>query len=346
MTPSVGVSVVLGTLNRSAELERALRTLLTQPPSAVPWEIIVCDNGSTDDTRTVVERLSRSSPIPVRYVFEPRRGVSHARNAGVAASSAPIVAFMDDDQDVAGMWLHAIVTAFRDHPDVDVLGGRVLPSWGNPPPAWVAAPMWGPVSVIDRGPVSFRVSRERWMCLPGGNAAWRRAVLLELGGFSADYPRSQDRELLVRALLAGHVGLYVPEMVVYHRLEGGRLTKPAFRRWNRMEGRMRAGFAFEEIFTANGEMRPVPTNMPRVLGVSRFVYRAWLAAFQSYAAASVRGKGEEAFRHEGRLLYLTSYIHRRIELTAADSMSLPHRTGAVVAHALSRAAALFLGTLC
>ena len=343
--PTPEVSVIVCTLNRSSGLQRALEGLIAHPHSDLNWEIIVSDNGSTDDTRLTVERFASRSPIPVRYVFEPRRGVSNARNAAVAASSATIVAFTDDDQDVAPGWLSAIVGAFRDHPDVDVIGGRVLPTWLTAPPTWVGAPRWGPVSVIDRGPASFRVSKDRWMCLPGGNAAWRRDALLALGGFSPDYPRSQDRELLVRALLAGHSGMYVPEMLVHHRLEGQRLNKAHFRRWNRMEGRMRAGFAFEELFTTDGVMRPIPQDMRRLLGVSRFIYRTWAEELRAYAGARFRRDGDEAFRHEMRLIYFGSYICTRIDLAATGELALPSRTGAVVARTLARAAMVFFGAL-
>jgi len=342
--PARKVSVIVCTLNRSTGLKRAIEGLIAHRPPAIDWEIIVSDNGSTDDTRAVAEQFS-GAPVPVRYVLEPRRGVSYARNAAVAASSAEIVAFTDDDQDVAPTWLASIVTTFDQNPDVDVIGGRVLPTWLSDPPSWVGAPMWGPVSVIDRGTTSFRVSKEQWMCLPGGNAAWRREALLAMGGFSSEYPRSQDRELIVRTLMAGRIGMYVPDMLVYHRLDGQRLNKAHFRHWNRMEGRMRAGFAFEELFSPDGRMRPIPDETPRVFGVSRFIYRAWLRELRSYASAMMRRNFDEAFRHEARLIYFASYIYTRIDAAAKNELAAADRTGAIVARACARAAMMFFGAL-
>lgn len=310
-------SIVVPTLNRSAGLHAALEGLARLDAPGIAYEIIVVDNGSDDDTRAVAERADAG--VPVRYVHEPRRGLSHARNAGVMAARAPIVAFTDDDQDVGHEWLSVIVRTFREHPQLDVIGGRVYPRWLYPPPSWITPAVYGPVSIIDRGPVPFPVTRDRWMCLGGGNSAWRRQALLELGGFSPDYPRSQDRELLVRALLAGRRGMYVPDMVIYHHLDGRRLTKRYFRQWKRTEGRMRAGYAFEELFTADGRMRPVPDGVPRVLGVSRFVYRAWLRAVRACAGAALRGRWDDVLRCELRVWYLSSYIWRRIELTRAST---------------------------
>jgi glucosyl-dolichyl phosphate glucuronosyltransferase len=342
-TPNPDVSVVVATLNRSAAVHRLLHDLTTLDSRDVTYEVIVADNGSQDDTRAVVERFATTSAVPVRYVAELCPGVSNARNAGVAAARAPIVAFTDDDQDVAPEWVSVIDRTFRRDPDVDVIGGRVRPRWVNAPPDWIAQSAWGPLSIIDRGPAPFRVTRDRWMCLPGGNMAWRRQVLIDLGGFSPEYPRSQDRELTVRALMAGRVAMYVPDMIVYHHIDARRLTKAFFRRWSRTEGRMRAGYAFEELFTADGHLRPVPPGLPRVLGVSRFIYRDWLRAVRSYAVATARAEREEAFRHEMRVLYLGSYIYRRIDLTAADAVSVSHRASACFARGVARAAALFAG---
>lgn len=339
-----GVSVVVPTYNRAAGVARLLDSLTALDTRGVTCEIIVVDNGSHDDTRRMIERRAVRVDCPVRYLHEPRRGVSYARNTGLRAAAAPIVAFADDDEEVAPDWIQVVTRTFRACDDVVALGGRVHPRWLGAPPPRITPSVWGPLSIIDRGPVPFRVTRERWICLPGGNMAWRRRTLFELGGFSPDYPRSQDRELTVRALLAGCVAMYVPDMLVYHYIDGRRLTRAFFRQWHRTEGTMRAGYAFEELFTVDGHIRPLSERAPRALGVSRFVYRAWLRAARDWAASLARGDGDEAFRQELQWLYLSSYIHRRIELTAVPGVSVPHRAGALLARGLARAAAL-LGTI-
>lgn len=345
MSPPPDVSVVVATRNRSAALRALLASLSTLGGAPVSYEIVVADNASRDDTRAVVARFAADSAVPVQYVYEPRPGVSHARNSGVDAARASIVAFTDDDQDVAPDWVHVIARTFRAHADVEVIGGRVRPRWLHPPPDWVAPSVWGPLSIIDRGSIPFIVSRQRWMCLPGGNMAWRRQALIDLGGFSPEYPRSQDRELTVRALLVDRKAMYVPEMLVYHHIDGRRLTKAFFRRWSRTEGWMRAGYAFEELFTRDGAMRQIPEGTARVLGVSRFVYRAWLNALRAYTTVAVSGDTAAAFRHELRLLYLTAYIYRRIDLTSDGQASVPHRVSVSFTRGLARAAAVLGGIL-
>jgi len=108
---------------------------------------------------------------------------------------------------------------------------------------------------------------------------------------------------------------------------------------------MRAGFAFEELFSQDGHMRPIPDGTPRVLGVSRFVYRAWLRELRSYASAIVRGDHDDAFRHEVRLIYFGSYIYTRIDLAAKNELAAADRAAAILTRACARAAMMFFGVL-
>lgn len=309
------VSVVVAAFNRARSLQRVVHSLLAQATS-VPFEIIIADNGSTDDTPAVA-RAFATAGHPVRYVREDRCGVSYARNAGSAAATASILAFTDDDQHVSPNWVSTIVDVLDAHPEVDAIGGRVVAHWDHPRPDWLTDRLLGPISLFDRGDQPLRLNRRQWMCLPGGNLAIRRDTFAAIGGFSHAYMRSQDRELTVRLLLTGRTAMYVPEMVVYHHLDAARLTKKRFREWNTCEGRMRAGYAFEELFTRSGEIRPLPPDSPRLHGVSRFMYRRLALTAGAYAAALLTGRHREAFRLELRVRYLWSYIGRRRELARA-----------------------------
>src|SRR5690348_3828740 len=101
MPPEYDVSIVITTYNRCGMLEAALDSALAQESGGVRYEVIVVDNNSTDQTREVVERRINEGHANLRYVFEPKQGVSHARNTGVANAAAPVVAFADDDVRVA-----------------------------------------------------------------------------------------------------------------------------------------------------------------------------------------------------------------------------------------------------
>ena len=115
------VSVVVCTRNRPEHLERCLASVCALEPA--PHEILVVDNDpSSGVTRGVTDRFQA-----VRYVAEPRAGLSIARNRGVLSCTGDIVAFTDDDVEVHAGWLDAIRSEFRNK-DVTVLTGLVLPA--------------------------------------------------------------------------------------------------------------------------------------------------------------------------------------------------------------------------
>src|SRR5262245_46055134 len=110
---------------------------MRQQTRGVSYEVIVADNNSSEDTRAVVDRaLARGTPAPLRYVREPRQGVSYARNAGVSIARASLIAFLDDDGVPVPTWVSEIKRAFDEHPDIDCIGGRVRAVWNTPPPTW------------------------------------------------------------------------------------------------------------------------------------------------------------------------------------------------------------------
>jgi glucosyl-dolichyl phosphate glucuronosyltransferase len=147
------VSVVISTFDRCASLSRTLNSLLAQQvPASLDYEIIVVDNNSTDSTAAVVESYCRREPARVRYVFEPRQGVSYGRNAGIRASRAPIVAFTDDDNEVDPHWVATVKATFDSHSETVAIGGRILPQWPRTVlPRWLDRRHWAPLAILDYG---------------------------------------------------------------------------------------------------------------------------------------------------------------------------------------------------
>ena len=119
------ITVIVCTADRASLLDECLDSFaVAQGNAPAVWELVVVDNGVGDATRGVVERRASRGDLPIRYVAEPRRGLSRARNTGVSAARHPIVAFTDDDCRVAPDWLAEIAAAFSN-PGLGVLGGRV-----------------------------------------------------------------------------------------------------------------------------------------------------------------------------------------------------------------------------
>ncbi len=105
------VAVLIPTFRRPESLEVALRSVLAQDDLArLVEEIVVVDNDPQGSARATVERLSQEDSA-IFYVHAPEPGVSNARNAGLAATSAPLVAFLDDDEEAPSHWLATLYAA-------------------------------------------------------------------------------------------------------------------------------------------------------------------------------------------------------------------------------------------
>jgi len=115
------VSIVLPTYNRSRFLPAAFQAIFSQ--SVKSCELLVVDDGSTDDTRSVVGELSANSPHPVKYVYQENRGAYGARNTGVDMAVGDYVAFYDSDDIWLPHHLGSCVSALDQFADVDWVYG-------------------------------------------------------------------------------------------------------------------------------------------------------------------------------------------------------------------------------
>ena len=181
-------TVIVCTYNRCKMLEKALDSLVASAlPTSFEWEVVVVDNNSSDQTRDVVEGFSQRYPGRFRYVFEPRQGVSYARNAGVRESRGDVLAFMDDDVTVGREWLRNI-TASLHRGDCAGAGGRIVPVWKSPPPRWL--PIERPHALAPFVEFDFGSEPGPLNVPPfGANMAFRKEVFEKYGGFRTDLGR-------------------------------------------------------------------------------------------------------------------------------------------------------------
>ena len=112
------VSVIIPTWNRSAALAKAIDSVIAQ--THVNWEVIVVDDGSTDDTGNMVSELSNRDPR-IRYIYQTNAGVSAARNRGIALVKGNFVAFLDSD-DLWEPWkVELQVSCLKEHPELGMI---------------------------------------------------------------------------------------------------------------------------------------------------------------------------------------------------------------------------------
>lgn len=298
------LSVVISTYNRGALLVDAIQSVLDQV-GAPPFEVVVVDNNSTDDTRALVEHLAGTDGR-LRYVFEPRQGVSYGRNAGVQASTGAIIAFTDDDVRAEPTWLAAIARAFEDHPWAAFAGGKVLPRWPGPVPSWLTREHWSPLALVDYGDDPVRVDFTRPIALLTCNAAFRRAMFEQVGGFDPQYQHRpgavsacEDHELELRVLRAGGAGVYVPDAVIEAEIQPKRLTRAYHRKWSFDHGRaLVALLGPNETFDARMVPVPRPPGKRTLFGAEPWAYRAVVTSAVKSVGAWLAGRRDAAFRHE------------------------------------------------
>lgn len=226
-------SIIIPTYNRASYLSICLEALTAQTMDKTAFEIIIVDNNSLDNTRDIVLDFAKSNPtLHVRYVFEARQGVCHARNRGIAKARGEILCFLDDDALPSPEWLSALLVGFAD-PTVGCVGGPAIPDYqGQERPPWLQGDLQGllggyklpytkptPVSSVDEFPF-------------GCNMAFRGRLFTDLGSFRTDLDRSGgqvlaagDTDMIERVHKAGWKVVYLPNATVRHIVTPKRLEK-------------------------------------------------------------------------------------------------------------------------
>jgi hypothetical protein len=127
----IETSIVIPSYRRPTLLARALNRCLAQQGGDSPFEIVVVDNDPAGSAAPVVAAIAKSAAVPVRYAHEPRPGISHARNTGVAAAAGRYLVFLDDDEEPVPEWLAAFVATMR-RTGADLAVGPVYPDFAVP----------------------------------------------------------------------------------------------------------------------------------------------------------------------------------------------------------------------
>ena len=209
-------SVIIGTHNRAALLEVALETLCHQSLAPAAYEVIVVDNGSTDETASVVAAFRQRLPN-LRYCFEAVPGISVARNHGWRVAQGQYVAFTDDDSRLPAEWLATAQQISQMHAPA-AFGGPYFACYEGAKPAWFKD-SYGSTKLGDQP----RALTSGY--LPGPNLFFRRDLLSITGGFNPalgvvgkqlGYGEEEVLLQLVRERSPGALIYYDPNLYVYH----------------------------------------------------------------------------------------------------------------------------------
>jgi glycosyltransferase involved in cell wall biosynthesis len=199
------VSIIIPVYNGQYTIAACLESLLAQTYPTDRYDVIVVENGSTDETTTIVQRY------PVRLLHSPERGPASARNFGLARSDADVVAFTDADCVADPNWLSALVKPYADS-RIGGVGGAIL-AYDHDDRTLVE------MFSEEQSPLVNFVSGENEFLphLYTANASYRRSLLDQVGGFNPNLVTAEDVDLAWRLQLQTDARLhYAPQAIVYH----------------------------------------------------------------------------------------------------------------------------------
>ena len=251
------ITVIIPTRNRCADLQRCLTALAAQDFPRDRFEVIICDDGSSESLTPALE-TGRQFQLQLRLAQQSPKGPAAARNLGIRHARAAIVAMTDSDTLPERTWLSRLYEMFQQHPEAAGVEGRVY------------ANNDGEFDPLGEGP-SNQTGGVYLTC----NCAYRRAALFAAGGFDETfpYPAYEDTELAAHISQAGKI-LWQPEAVVLHpqRPLTWRTVLKKLRHWEYV---MLMGYRYGYL-----AWRQYPVKYPRVRVAALSVIALPLAKFK------------------------------------------------------------------
>lgn len=220
------LTVAICTKDRPENLARCLDSLLKlRLENASQFEVLVVDNAPSDNrTKELVASLTN-----VNYVREPKAGLDFARNRAIQEATGEILAYLDDDVTVDHQWFNGLVEAWAENPDAAAFTGLILP---------YELETEAQILFEQRGGFRRGFEKIRYGQVLAGNSlypcgsgifgagcnmAFRREILLKLGGFDealdtgAPLPGGGDLDIFYRIIRGGYVLVYEPQYLIYHQ---------------------------------------------------------------------------------------------------------------------------------
>ncbi|AFL75876.1 glycosyltransferase family 2 protein [Thiocystis violascens] len=239
------LTVALCTHNHVDRLERTLANIagIQQPRSS--WEFLVVDNGSRDFTPEFLRQRIWPEDWSVRVVCEEKLGIAHARNRAIAEAHGEYLIFLDDDENADSEWLRAYEKLIAEHRP-DAFGGRIEVLFEDLRPRWLTDELLGFLGKLDWSE-QIKPLTDSSTPLYTGNFGFRRAIVETIGLFDASLGRrgqenngGEDVDFYRRILRAGLQVWWMPEAVIYHRIQAAKLKRSYFLDLHYRQGRMEA----------------------------------------------------------------------------------------------------------
>lgn len=219
------ISVIIPTHNRSKLIADTINSFFNQDyPN---FEVIVCDNNSTDDTHKILLEYQQHQPF--KLLFESRQGAHFARNSAAKSAQGDILYFTDDDMIATPNLLSELAKAFHMDERIASATGRVLPKWEASPPPWVEKLLFNGLLSLNNPNVDLIISEDDcniWSC----HLAVLRQVFFEVGGFNPDNVQGNwigdgETGLNIKIKGRGYKFACIGSSIIYHRIPASRMTQ-------------------------------------------------------------------------------------------------------------------------
>jgi glycosyltransferase involved in cell wall biosynthesis len=205
----IEVSVIIPTFNRKESLKKTLESLFNQTYPKDNYEILVCDDKSTDGTENMVKELMKEAPCEFRY-FKSKsmyKGPGAARNVGVENARGEIIGFTDDDCVASPTWIEQAVPYFET--------GGIVAIQGCVPAQVYKANKLEKIFKIKTG-LTHTMDTGRYIT---ANMFYRRKAIIEAGCFDPELMRGQDTDLAYRVKRKGYEIPFCENVIVYHAVK-------------------------------------------------------------------------------------------------------------------------------
>lgn len=202
------VSVIIPTYNRGPLIAQAITSVLAQ--TCRDMELVVIDDGSTDNTREIVETYARQASIPVRYFYQENRGVPAARNSGLEVAGGELIAFLDSDD----FWLPNHLEVCSGVLEDDKNCGAVFTDHAITTDGKTFIPTTAAAGKTSEELYARLVTHE--LVVHTDALLMRRAVFQALGEFIPDLPGAEDWEMWTR-IGSRYPIRYIPQLTVIVR---------------------------------------------------------------------------------------------------------------------------------
>lgn len=230
---ALDITVAIPTYNGATRLPMVLDRLRAQiKVDRLNWEVIVCDNNSTDNTAAVVRQYQTSWPshVPLHYRFAPQQGSAFARQRAVASAKGKLVAFLDDDNIPASDWVASAYQFAQDYPKAGAFGSQIHGQFESELPNELENIKCF-LAIIERGESPHRYEPANKILPPAAGLvvrkqAWLATVpeklFLNNKGKAAGLA-SEDLEAILHIQKSGWEVWYNPNMIVHHDIPDSRL---------------------------------------------------------------------------------------------------------------------------